>query len=437
MEQYQTLARRYRPQNFSQVIGQESIVTILKNALRLNRIANAYLFSGTKGTGKTTLARIFAKALNCLNLKDQEPCNECASCKQIQTHSSLDVIEIDGASNRGIDDIRQINDTCGYAPAYGKFKIYIIDEVHMLTKEAFNALLKTLEEPPSHVKFFFATTEAHKVLPTILSRCQRFDLMRLAPDLVVAKLKKIAQDLNITITDEALKLIAKISYGSLRDAESILDQLLCLNSEKIGIDLIQTTLGIFSIDRFFAFDTAIEKEDFKFAFSFAENLFHEGIEVSYFLETFLEHIRNVLISHFDMPIASTIYTQEQIAHYQKIKNVYSKEHLFYIFQTLMKQIQQQNKLYSQIHLEMFLLHLIESKNRVTLSQVLKEVECLQKGASFDATPLQNGVIQEQKIILPSTKPQEQIPVAKKEIPSSQFDTLIQFASVELQASIKK
>ena len=441
MQQYQTIARRYRPQNFSQVVGQESIVTILKNALKLNRVANAYLFSGTKGTGKTTLARIFAKALNCLNPVDQEPCNQCESCRQIQNHSSLDVIEIDGASNRGIDDIRQINETCGYSPAFGKFKIYIIDEVHMLTKEAFNALLKTLEEPPLHVKFFFATTEAHKVLPTILSRCQRFDLNRLSPELITKKLKKIAADLNINITDGAFKLIAKISQGSLRDAESVLDQLLCLGSEEINVQLIQSTLGIFSIDKFFSFDQAFLTEDYPFAFSFAEQLFQQGIDLSYFLETFLEHVRNLLVVMFDLQLSPAIYTDEQISHYQKQKSVYKKDYCFYAFQTLMKMIEQ-NNLKTQVQLELFLLHLIESKHRVTLTDVLKEVESLQGHPQTTATvsvpqPAPKVEIKAQeKAPLPAEPIVEKKPI--QPAPSSvDLDTLIQFASVELKGSIKR
>ena len=432
MAQYQTIARRYRPQNFSQVFGQETIVTILKNALRLNRVANAYLFSGSKGTGKTTLARIFAKALNCLNPSGQEPCNSCDSCKQIQNHSSLDVIEIDGASNRGIDDIRQINETCGYAPALGKFKIYIIDEVHMLTKEAFNALLKTLEEPPAHVKFFFATTEAHKVLPTILSRCQRFDLMRLSADLIIGKLTKIASDLNITIEEDALKLIAKISAGSLRDAESILDQMLCLNPDKITLNLIQTTLGIFHLDRFFGFDKAFEKQHYPFAFHFAQELFKEGIDITFFLETFLEHLRNIMAVLFDMPLDESFYTKEQIQHYQSLKSIYRRPYCFYAFQLIMKQLQQQNKWQSQVQLELFLLHLLEAKNRVTLDEVMQEVENLQK--SGKDIPVQKEPVKPPSPVASVSNPAPTTPPLQSK---TNFETLLQFAGVELHGVIKK
>src|SRR3984957_4201366 len=227
MPEYQVLARKYRPQSFQEVLGQEAIITTLKNAIKNNRLAHAYLFCGSRGTGKTTLARIFAKALNCQRpTEDLEPCNVCESCKEITSGSSLDVLEIDGASHRGIDDVRQINDTVGYSCASGKYKIYIIDEVHMLTKEAFNALLKTLEEPPPKVKFFFATTEPHKIPATILSRCQRFNLRRISPSLIVQKLQRIAQDVKAEIDPEALHLIANMADGALRDAESLLDQVL-------------------------------------------------------------------------------------------------------------------------------------------------------------------------------------------------------------------
>ena len=209
MADYQVIARKYRPQTFADVLGQSPIVTTLKNAIKKNRLAHAYLFCGSRGTGKTTLARVFAKALNCLQpTQDGEPCNQCTSCRGIVSGSSMDVLEIDGASNRGIEDIRQINETVGYATSSGKYKIYIIDEVHMLTKEAFNALLKTLEEPPAKVLFFFATTEPHKVLPTILSRCQRFNLSRISPQLIVNKLARIAKDLNAVAEEEALHMIA-------------------------------------------------------------------------------------------------------------------------------------------------------------------------------------------------------------------------------------
>src|SRR5213595_2889123 len=230
---YQVIARKYRPQRFSDVVGQEHVTQTLANAIKLKRTAHAYLFCGPRGTGKTTIARIFAKCLNCTGGPKVDFDDQDARCIEIAEGRSLDVIEIDGASNRGIEEIRELRDTVKYAPATSKFKIYIIDEVHMLTKEAFNALLKTLEEPPAHVKFMFATTEPEKVLATILSRCQRFDLRRIPTTLIVKQLAEIARLEKITIDEPALYAIARGAEGGMRDAESTLDQLISFCGDKI------------------------------------------------------------------------------------------------------------------------------------------------------------------------------------------------------------
>jgi DNA polymerase-3 subunit gamma/tau len=227
------LARRYRPQKFSDVIGQPQATRALQNALISQKTTHAYLFSGTRGCGKTTLARLLAKAVNCLQLTPEgEPCQNCASCREIASSCSLDVIEIDGASHRGIDDIRQIKESVGFQPSTGKFKVYIVDEVHMLTKEAFNALLKTLEEPPSTVKFILATTEPHKVPATISSRCQKFALRNIEPSLVVQALEKILAQESVSYEPELLWHLGRRSEGSLRDCLSLLDQLLAFEPEK-------------------------------------------------------------------------------------------------------------------------------------------------------------------------------------------------------------
>lgn len=223
---YQVLARKWRPQTFADVVGQEHISRTLKNAILQNRIGHAYLFVGSRGIGKTTSARIFAKALNCSNNVDGEPCCQCQSCLEVANGSSLDVIEIDGASHNRVEHIRDIRDNVQYAPVHGKYKIYIIDEVHMLTTQAWNALLKTLEEPPPHVKFIFATTEPHKVLPTIVSRCQRFDLKRISVPLIVQRLRQIADGEKISVEDSALAAMARAADGGMRDAQSIFDQMI-------------------------------------------------------------------------------------------------------------------------------------------------------------------------------------------------------------------
>src|SRR3954469_6466200 len=241
---YQVIARKYRPQRFSDVVGQEHVTQTLGNAIAQSRIAHAYLFCGPRGTGKTTVARIFAKCLNCtggpkIDFPDDDP-----RANEITEGRSLDVMEIDGASNRGIDEIRELRETAKYAPAGSKFKIYIIDEVHMLTKEAFNALLKTLEEPPAHVKFMFATTEPEKVLPTILSRCQRFDLRRIPVALIVKHLSHIAGQEKVKIDDAALYAIARGAEGGMRDAESALDQLISFCGDKIEEGDVLSMFGL-------------------------------------------------------------------------------------------------------------------------------------------------------------------------------------------------
>src|SRR5438045_699939 len=230
---YQVIARKYRPQRFGDVVGQEHVTQTLSNAIEQNRIAHAYLFCGPRGTGKTTIARIFAKGLNCTNGPKAEFDETDPRCVEIAEGRSLDVLEIDGASNNGVEQVRDLRETCKYAPASSKFKIYIIDEVHMLSNAAFNALLKTLEEPPAHVKFMFATTEPDKVLPTILSRCQRFDLRRIPIALIVKHLAQIAEKEKVKVEEAALQAIARGAEGGMRDAESTLEQLISFCGENI------------------------------------------------------------------------------------------------------------------------------------------------------------------------------------------------------------
>jgi DNA polymerase-3 subunit gamma/tau len=246
---YQVIARKWRPQTFDDVVGQDHVVRTLKNAINRGRIAHAYLFVGPRGTGKTSTARIFAKALNCTGGPKADFDVNDPACLAIADGSHLDVIEIDGASNNGVDQVRDLRDTAQYAPAQGKFKVYIIDEVHMLSTQAFNALLKTLEEPPPHVKFVFATTEPQKVLPTILSRCQRFDLKPIPSELIIERLKKIAADEKIKVTDAALACIARMADGGMRDAQSIFDQMISFCGAEIAEPDVLDVYGLVAADK--------------------------------------------------------------------------------------------------------------------------------------------------------------------------------------------
>ncbi len=297
MEQnYLPLFRKYRPQSFKDVVGQESLVKALSNAIELNRIANAYLFCGPRGTGKTSSARILAKSLNCEHGPTLEPCQKCASCVDITNASGLDVIEIDAASNRGIQDAKDLIAQVQYAPINGKYKIFIIDEVHMLSNDAFNALLKTFEEPPKNVIFILATTEPHKVLETIVSRCQRFDLRRITTNDIVKRLREISDIENIKITDEALFTIAKNVSGGLRDSLALLDQVSILGvKEEISKDLIEELLGKINLDVLLKLLNNIINQDVENSLLTIDAIYSKGNEPRNLSENFIEFLRNVIL----------------------------------------------------------------------------------------------------------------------------------------------
>lgn len=293
---YLVLARKWRPQKFEDVVNQKHVVLTLQNALKTNRLANAYLFAGPRGIGKTTIARILAKAINCGKATKDNPCNQCDSCNDITEGRSLDVFEIDGASNRGIDEVRNLRESLKYAPNPGKYKIYIIDEVHMLTTEAFNALLKTLEEPPSRVMFMFATTEPHKVPATIISRCQRFDFKRISINEIIQQLKHVCVQEQIDIDDDSLHLIARKAEGSMRDSQSLLDQAISFCGTKIVANDIIDILGVIDWEIYFNFTNNITDNDLKGAFQLVEDIFNNGHDLVEFLLGVNEHLRNILIT---------------------------------------------------------------------------------------------------------------------------------------------
>lgn len=390
MSHYQVIARKYRPQSFEQVIGQEAIVTTLKNAIKNSRLAHAYLFCGSRGTGKTTLARVFAKALNCQSpTANGEPCSLCSSCKEIASGNSLDVLEIDGASHRGIDDIRQINETVGYASSGGKYKIFIIDEVHMLTKEAFNALLKTLEEPPVKVLFLFATTEPHKVLPTILSRCQRFNLNRIPLEKIIAKLRRIASEMDVQVEDEALQLLAQRADGGLRDAESLFDQIIAFHGGTITEKTVADVLGVMPKDTLFTLDKAGKEGQLAVAFEIVHQIFSQGKDLIHFVESLTEHFRTIMLiklSGINAPFLSLSDTDR--ARYEESSKLYTQEQCLTILDFL---IEAQSKIRfqasSRIALETILLHIMRSHQRLPIEFLVRRLSELEQKFAGSPSPL--------------------------------------------------
>ncbi|MEX0961900.1 MAG: DNA polymerase III subunit gamma/tau [Simkaniaceae bacterium] len=446
MKSYEVIARKWRPQRFSEVVGQEPITQTLMQALKLERVCHAYLFSGLRGTGKTTLARLLAKALNCQeNEGKKEPCNRCTSCREIKEGRSLDVIEIDGASNRGIDDIRQINESVSYTPSNGRFKIYIIDEVHMLTKEAFNALLKTLEEPPEKVKFFFATTEPHKILPTILSRTQRFDLKRIPERLIIQTLKTILNEMDASVDEAALALIASLSEGSLRDAESLLDQMLMSCEGPITEELVIKLIGLPSKEPFFALDKAILEHHLKKAFELSDSLYQSGIDLNHFIRSISEHFRLHLSIKLggEVPMLSPI----ELKTYRELNEGYAEEHLLYILDYLIEwSTKQQKRSLKRYELEIILLHLIRSKNRISIESLFSRLTALEMqlkeapAPAVKSLPPKPAPTPAPSVKSLPPKPEIQQNSSDPTPPSNKalrYETLLRFAGVELNGSVHK
>ena len=319
MENFIVSARKYRPLTFDTVVGQKSITNTLKNAIKNHYLAQAYLFTGPRGVGKTTAARIFAKTINCLNLDLEknpdiiEPCNECESCLSFSQNASFNIMELDAASNNSVDDIRRLVDQVRIPPQVGKYKVYIIDEVHMLSQAAFNAFLKTLEEPPPYVKFILATTEKHKIIPTILSRCQVFDFKRISIDDIASHLRFVAEKENVEVDDEALHLIAQKADGAMRDALSIFDQLVSFTSAKVTYQNVVENLHVLDYDYFFKISDQFLSGDITSVLLILNDIIERGFDGQHFLIGLGEHLRNLLISRDTMtiPLLETSATIKQ------------------------------------------------------------------------------------------------------------------------------
>jgi len=376
---YIVFARKYRPKDFEEITGQSHITTTLKNAIEQSRVAHAYLFAGPRGVGKTTTARILAKALNCEKGPTSKPCNKCASCQEITSGSSLDILEIDGASNRGIDEIRSLRENAQFTPSKGAFKIYIIDEVHMLSNEAFNALLKTLEEPPPHVKFIFATTHAHKVPPTILSRCQRFDFRRIPSREILGNLRKIAKEEKLAIDDDALSLIAKYGDGSMRDAQVILDQIASFTGEKVGAGDVTDILGVVGDEILFGLSGAICNKDPKAALNIIDGLVNDGKDVMQAVLGLIEHFRNISIAKVAKDLDSLIDAgSDKIERYREESVKFTIERILYIIYTLSNTIDFMRKTdMARIPFEAALVKLTLDAGIAPIADIIKRMEALE------------------------------------------------------------
>lgn len=377
---YLVLARKWRPQVFEEVVGQRPITQTLQNAISQNRVAHAFLFTGARGVGKTSTARILAKALNCEQGPRINPCNQCASCQEISSGISMDVIEIDGASNRGIDEIRELRENVRYTPAKSRYKIYIIDEVHMLTREAFNALLKTLEEPPPHIIFVFATTEPHKIPATILSRCQRYDFKRIPMREILGSLKKIVGEEKVQISQRALLSITQESEGSLRDAQSLLDQVISYGGKEIRDEDIVEVLGL--IDRKILNDTieAIADRNAERCLEVIEHVYHYGVDLQHFCRELLQYLRHlILIKVSQHPEGLMEMPEEEMEILKKQADKFEFDQLNHLFNVLLKGEEEiAQSTFPRTMLEMTLIRMATLRPVLPVDDILKKLEGFEK-----------------------------------------------------------
>ena len=385
---YLVLARKWRPQNFTDLIGQEHVSQTLANAIRSGRVHHAFLFTGARGVGKTSAARILAKALNCEAGLSDQPCGTCASCTEITASHGLDVIEIDGASNTGVDDVRELRENIRYLPNRSRFKIFIIDEVHMLSTSAFNALLKTLEEPPEHAKFIFATTEPHKIPITILSRCQRFDFRKIPTSRVAGRLREIADAEKLTISDRSLSLIARQGEGSMRDALSTLDQVIAFSGDQVEDDAVQTLLGM--VDRRLLLDTveAVLQRDSRRALDAVRRIDQLGLALKQFTQDLLEMFRGMVICKVvEDPAEMLDLVGDELKGLKTLAEEASLEDLQRMVTLLLKtQSELVNSNYPLLTLEMSLVRLATLSPSQNLARLISHIESLEKRLGEKAPP---------------------------------------------------
>ncbi len=389
---YMITARKWRPQRFAEVVGQEHVTRTLRNALKQHRVHHAYLFAGPRGVGKTTTARILAKAVNCLNMEDGEPCNQCQSCQAFLEGRSMDVLEIDGASHNSVDDVRMLRENAKYPPKSGRYKIYIIDEVHMLSTAAFNALLKTLEEPPPHLLFIFATTEPQKLPATIISRCQRFDFRRMSIPEIVRHLTKIADAEEIEVEEEALLTIARKADGSMRDAQSIFDQLVAFSGAKITYADVQQTFHLIDQQFFFEVEKTLAQGDLHGVFQIVQQLFAQGYDFSEFLSGLVDHYRNLLAVVATGSADLVTLTPEWQQQYKERAKAYSQAALLNVLSVLTYG-EQQLKFASnpRIYLEVLLAKVALLDSALDLAQLLEQLQSPNAPSSAKSSQLKTAV----------------------------------------------
>ena len=420
---YQVIARKYRPQRFSEVVGQEHVTQTLGNAIASGRIAHAYLFSGPRGTGKTTIARIFAKCLNATDGPTVDFKDDDERCMEITEGRALDVLEIDGASNNGVEQVRELRDTAPYAPASCRFKVYIIDEVHMLSTAAFNALLKTLEEPPAHVKFIFATTEPEKVLPTILSRCQRFDLRRISVAKIVEHLTHIAKQEKVTIEPPALQAIARGADGGMRDAESTLDQLISFCGEKITEGDVLSMFGLTSQAQVISLADAILKADAELALRELNELTSSGKELRRLVGDLLNHFRNLMVfqvSKGDVALLEISEAEQSaLAAQAKLADASTASRILEVFAEC--EFQLRSAASRKILVEVSIMKAIEAASAMSLNDVLDHLQQLRaEGGTAPAAPANSPAPKQAakpKLEKPAVAKQEAAPTPSVETPA--------------------
>ncbi|MBQ7595870.1 MAG: DNA polymerase III subunit gamma/tau [Clostridia bacterium] len=403
---YQVLYRKWRPKTFSDVAGQEHITSTLSNEIINNKVSHAYLFTGSRGTGKTTCAKIFAKAVNCLNPVNGNPCCECEICKGIDNGDVLDVIELDAASNNGVDNIRDIIDESNFTPVSTKYRVYIIDEVHMLSQGAFNALLKTLEEPPEHVKFILATTEVHKIPSTILSRCQRFDFKRISPEAIAGRIEYVASQENIDIEKDAALLIARIADGALRDALSLLDR--CSGTgEKITYDVVSAAAGLAGKEKLFALVDAVKDSDCSLALSIVSELHNDSCDMERLCSNLLNHYRNLMIvKTVKNPEELIICVDEDMKKYSEQSSQYTLQQILYCLSVIEKSlVSLKNSINKRIETEMTVVRLCSPEVNEDISALISRIEKLEnavKSGEFSKSAVKNTVFQPENVKIQKT-----------------------------------